>query len=337
MTDPAAGAGRLFTDPDPEAARAFFHAKKGALVDKVMPVAKAVSSFIHDGDYIASGGFGTNRISTAVLHEILRQEKRDLGFAGFSATHAFQILAAGNRRGRRLLTRVDASYIVGLEARGLSAHARRVMEGGGVEVCEWSNYALAGRLKAAAMGVPFIPARSMLGTDTFAESAARVILCPFTGRRLAALPALYPDAAFIHVHECDCYGNCRIRGITAGDLDLARAAKRLIITTERLVANRQIRSAPNETVIPSFCVDAVCEVPWGSFPGNMAGEYFSDEEHLAAWMEAEKTEEDLEAFLRRHIYGVADFEGYLQVCGGAGRMRELREKELFSREEAAHG
>jgi len=337
MAELAAGTGRLFKDPDPEAARGFFHGKKGALVDKVMTVSEAVTAFIHDGDYIASGGFGTNRISTSVLHEILRQRKRDLGFAGFTTTHAFQVLAAGNRGGERLLSRVDASYIVGLEARGLSPHARRIMETGGVEVCEWSNYALAGRLKAAAMGVPFIPARSMLGTDTFAHSAARLITCPFTGRRLAALPALYPDAAFIHVHESDCNGNCRIRGITAGDTDMARAAKRLIVTTERLVSNLEIRSAPNQTVIPSFCVDAVCVVPWGSYPGNMAGEYFSDEEHLAAWLEAEKSEEAFEAFLEKHIYQVPGFEAYLQQCGGTARMLELREKELFSREASANG
>jgi glutaconate CoA-transferase subunit A len=337
MAELSTGTGKLFTDPDPEAAREFFHRKKGALVDKVMSVSQAVTALVHDGDYIAPGGFGTNRIATAVLHEVLRQKKRNLGFAGFTTTHAFQVMAAGNRRGERLLSRVDASYIVGLEARGLSPQARRLMESGGVEVTEWSNYALAGRFKAAAMGVPFIPARSMLGTDTFVHSAARLIDCPFTGRRLVALPALYPDAAFIHVHESDCYGNCRIRGITSGDADLARAAKRLIITTERLVSNREIRSAPNQTVIPSFCVDAVCEVPWGSYPGNMVGEYFSDEEHLAAWLEAEKSDETLEAFLQEHIYGVPGFEDYLQVCGGLGRMRVLREKELFSREGAGNG
>ena len=332
-----AGTGTLFMDPDPEAARRFFHARKGALVDKVMPVADAVAAFVHDGDYIACGGFGTNRISTAVLHEILRQGRKDLGFAGFTATHAFQVLAAGNRGGRRLLARVDASYIVGLEARGLSPHSRRVVESGTVQVCEWSNYALAARFKAAAMGIPFIPARSMLGTDTFGKSAARTVRCPFTGRPLAALPALYPDAAFIHVHESDCHGNSRIRGITSADVDLARAAKRLIITTERLVSSREIRSAPNQTAIPSFCVDAVCEVPGGSYPGNMAGEYFSDEEHLAAWLEAEKTEEGLEAFLQKHILGVRGFEEYLELCGGSARMRKLREIELFSRGEAAHG
>src|SRR5581483_1720958 len=109
------------------------------------------------------------------------------------------------------LAAVDVAYVVGLEARGLSPHARRVMESGTIEVTEWSNYTLAVRLKAAAMGLPFLPARSLLGTDTFRRSAAREIQCPFTGERLAALPALYPDVAAIHVHESDHYGNCRIR------------------------------------------------------------------------------------------------------------------------------
>ena len=94
------------------------------------------------------------------------------------------------------------------------------------------------------MGVPFLPCRSMLGTDTFRYSAAKAIDCPFTGERLAALPALFPDLAAIHVHEADRYGNCRIRGTSVADFDLARAAKRLIITCERLIPNEEIRSDP---------------------------------------------------------------------------------------------
>ena len=121
------GAGRLFTDPDPDTARAVFRDKSRALTDKVMSVPEAVSRFVHDGDYLASGGFGANRIATAVLHEILRQGPQDLGFAGHTTTHDFQILTAGNLDGKRMLARVDAAYIVGLEARGLSPQARRVM------------------------------------------------------------------------------------------------------------------------------------------------------------------------------------------------------------------
>ena len=329
MREHAVSVGPLFTDPCPDAARAFFRTKSRALTDKVMSVTEAVSEFIHDGDYLASGGFGTNRISTAVMHEIVRQKRRNLGFAGHTTTHDFQILCAGNRNGGKLLARVDAAYIVGLEARGLSPQARRVMQSGEIEVCEWSNYALAVRLRAAAMGVPFLPARCLLGTDTFARSAAKEIECPFTGATLAALPALYPDVAVIHVHESDPFGNCRIRGITVADIDLARASKRVIITAERLITNDEIRNAPHATVIPSFCVDAVCEVRYGSYPGNMPGEYFSDEEHLRAWLEVEKDETELDAFVQKHIHGVADFQQYVRLCGGEERMAELRALELL--------
>src|SRR5215216_2586242 len=123
--------GRLFIDPDPDAARAAFAAQPRALADKRMTVADAVTRLVHDGDYLAIGGFGVNRIPTAVVHEILRQGRQNLRFAGYTSTHDFQLLAAGNGMGRgKLLAAVDAAYVVGLEARGLSPHARRVMESG---------------------------------------------------------------------------------------------------------------------------------------------------------------------------------------------------------------
>ena len=329
MTNLASGAGPLFTPPDTEAARQFFRGKNKALTSKLMSVREAVERFVHNGDYLGSGGFGTNRIATAALHEILRQRKRHLRFAGHTATHDFQILAAGNLDGEKLLKQVDIAYVVGLEARGLSPHSRRVLESGEVEVCEWTNYALAVRLRAAAMGVPFLPSHTMLGTDTFRMSAAKEIECPFTGRKLVALPALYPDVSVIHVHQADCFGNCRINGITIADLELARASKRVIITTERLIATDEIRSAPHATAIPAICVDAVCEVPCGSYPGNMPGEYFSDEEHLRQWLEVEKDQAAFRAFLEKYIYDVPDFEGYLHLCGGAKRIAQLRDLELL--------
>lgn len=328
MADLASGSGPLFTDPDPEAARQVFRKKRAAFEDKVTSVRDAVAQFVRDGDYVASGGFGANRISTACMHEILRQGRQNLGFAGHTTTHDFEILAAGNRSGRKLLSRVDAAYIVGLEARGLSPQARRTMQSGEVTVCEWSNFALAARFRAAAAGVPFMPMRSLLGTDTFKRSAAKEIACPFTGRRLLAVPALYPDVSFIHVHESDPCGNCRIRGISVADFDLARASRRLVVTTERLVGTEEIRKTPEATVIPAFCVDAVCEVPFGSYPGNMAGAYFSDEDHLTEWLDVERDEDRFEAFLQKYIYGVERFEQYVQLCGGAERLKELRDLEL---------
>ena len=326
----ARGEGSLFSDPSAEHARQFFAAKPRAMTDKLTTVADAVGRLVNDGDYLAIGGFGANRIPTAVVHEILRQGKQKLRFAGHTATHDFQILCAGNLTGRgQTLAAVDIAYVVGLEARGLSPHARRVMESGTVAVTEWTNYTLAVRFKAAAMGVPFLPVRSLLGTDTFKHSAACVVACPFTGERLAALPALYPDVAVIHVHEADRYGNSRLRGTTVADFDLARAAKKLIITCERLIPPDEIRRDPSLTAIPFWCVDAVCEVPFGSYPGNMPYEYFSDEAHLRRWLEVEADPAAHEEFLKTHIFGVKDFAEYLQLCGGLPRMQELRRQELL--------
>ena len=180
-------------DPDPEAARAFFRDKPRALVNKVMSRrARPCRGFVHDGDYLASGGFGTNRIATAVLHEILRQKKRNLGFAGHTTTHDFQILAAGNLDGeqaagprRRLLHRRPGG------ARALAARPARDAERRRSRSASGRNYALACRFRAAAMGVPFLPVRTMLGTDTFGRSAAKDDRLPLhraaAGRRAGAL------------------------------------------------------------------------------------------------------------------------------------------------------
>ena len=330
MNEPIRGKGRLFSDPDPDRARAFFRKKSRTQTSKLTTVSEAVRRLVADGDYFASGGFGTNRIATAVLHEMLRQGKQDLSIAGHTTTHDFQIMAAGNLMGRgRLMARVDAAYIVGLEARGLSPHARRIMESGEVEVCEGSNYALALRFQAAAMGVPFLPTRVMAGTDTFRYSAAAEVVCPFTGKTLIACPALYPDVAAIHVHEADLYGNARIHGITVADLELARAAKKVVLTAERIVPHETFREDPARTSIPFYCVDAVCEVPFGSYPGNMSYEYFSDEAHLTQWLEAEKDLEAFRTFLDQYIYKTQDFQEYLAICGGLERMRILRGREYL--------
>ncbi len=124
MSASSEGLGPLFVDPSAERAREHFRGKRRGLVDKRMSVAEAVRAYVKDGCYLAAGGFGADRIPTAALHEILRQNPQNLAFAGHTTTHDFQILAAGNLTGRgQLLTKVDAAYIVGMESRGLSPHA----------------------------------------------------------------------------------------------------------------------------------------------------------------------------------------------------------------------
>jgi glutaconate CoA-transferase, subunit A len=326
LTETSMSQGRLFLEPDVDAAREFFRTKSREMKSKLMSVSEAVSKFCHDGDYLASGGFGTTRIATAVLHEIVRQGRRRLGFAGHTTTHDFQILAAGH-----CIDRCDVAYFLGLEMRGMSPNSRRAVESGAIELTEWTNASLDWRFKAAAMGVPFLPARTVLGTDVYRFSAAKEILCPFTGQKFLAVPALFPDVGIIHVHRADQYGNAQVDGITMADRDIARCAKRLIISTERLVSSDEIRTDTARTLVPYWQVDAVCHVPYGSYPGNMPYEYYSDEEHLSEWFEAEKDPETFKAFMKRYIYDPKNFSEYLALKGGEKRIAELREQEPLKR------
>lgn len=168
-----------------------------------------------------------------------------------------------------------------------------------------------------------------MGTDTLRYSAAKTTICPYTWKKLVLMPALSPDVSVIHVHEADVYGNCRFKGIAVADLDLANASKRLIITTERLIPADEIKRDPGLTRIPYHLVDAVCEVPFGAYPGTMPYEYFSDEEHLKNWLAVEKDEESFKAFLNHNIYSCKDHTEYISKNGGMAKMQELRNKEFL--------
>lgn len=323
--------GPLFTDPDPDEARKYFHSKSRTKTGKLMSLKQAIERFVSDGDYLAVGGFGTNRTPVAACQEIVRQRRKNMGFAGHTSTHDFQILAAGE-----VFDRVDIAYIIGLETRGMSPCARSYIESGRVKICEWSNFSLAARLKAAAMGIPFLPTRNMIGTDTFKYSAGKTMICPFTEKTLALQPALYPDVSVIHVHEADIHGNCRIQGILISDDDLARASKKLIITTERLIHNDEIRNDPSKTVIPYYLVDAVCEVPNGAYPTGMPYEYYSDEAHLKEWLTVQKDQAAFMSFLKRNIYECPDHAAYIELSGGIDRIQVLRARELMLHKEENH-
>ena len=323
------GTGTLFMDPDSDKAREFFRTKNRKMQNKVMDLKDAITKYVHDGDYLGIGGFGANRTPVAACHEIVRQGRKNMGFAGHTATHDMEILSAGE-----VYNRLDVAYVVGLEARGLSHCSRSYIQSGKVTVTEWTNYSLTARLKAASMGVPYVPIRNMMGTDTFKYSAAKTAKCPYTGKKVVLMPALYPDVSIIHVHEADVFGNSKFKGIAVADLDLANATRRLIITTEKLIRNDEITRDPSLTRIPYLLVDAVCEVPFGAYPGTMPDEYFSDEDHLREWMAVEKDPVKFKEFLNRNIFECNDHDDYINKNGGPKRMRELRAKELLLHEEA---
>ena len=226
------------------------------------------------------------------------------------------------------MKKLDLTYI-GLEVYGTSSALRRAVESGQVEQCvEWSNGAITWRMKATAMGVPFLPTRSMLGTDTLAYSAAKVVADPFTGAKVALLPALVLDVALIHVHRADKFGNCQIEGISGFATEMSRACKRLIISAEEIVPTEEIRKYPDRTIIPYFLVDAVVHAAYGSYPGEMAYLYGRDEPAIKEWVDMSKTAEGAQAYLDKYVYGVENHDEYLKLIGDERLQRcvELREK-----------
>ena len=318
------GKGELLAWHDPDENRRWvLEHKSRSLQDKRANLKEAVAKFVRDSDYIAFGGFGHIRVSMTTIYEIIRQRKRNLTLAGKTAVHDADVLIASG-----CVNRVEVAYCFGHELRGLSPASRRAVETGKVKVtAEISNAGFQWRFKAAAMGLPFIPTRVMLGTDTFRYSSAKVVKDPFSGKPVCLLPACYPDVAVMHVHRCDKYGNSQIDGIIIEDFELSRAARRLIITTEEIVSEERIRKEPWKTVIPFYLVDAVIEQPYGSHPGNMPYLYYSDEEHMAEWLKLSKADEGAKQYFEKYVYGVDDFKGYLELIGGAKKLRHLRELE----------
>lgn len=313
------GIGELIQAPDMNAFREWNRKKPKTLIDKRMTESEAVERFIHDGDYIGTELYGTVRCPMSLTNEIVRQGKKNLRVAGQGVFELDMLLAAG------LVSAVDITYI-GLEVYGISNCLRREVESGRIKQCvEWSNAGIAWRFKATAIGIPFIPARSMLGTDTLKYSAAKVVQDPFSGDPVCLLPALILDVGLIHVHRADKYGNAQIDGISGFAAEMARASKTLIISAEEIVDTEVFRRQPDRTIIPYYLVDAVVEAPFGSHPGEMCYRYKRDEEQIKAWVEASKQAETANAYLKKYIYGVSNHQEYLDLIGNE-RLNRLREE-----------
>ena len=261
----------------------------------------------------------------SLVYEIIRQRKRNLVMAGKTAVHDIDVLI-----GAGCVSKVEVAYSFGHELRGLSPAGRRAVEAGQVKVAaEISNAGYQWRFLAGMLGIPFIPSRNLLGTDTLKKSACKVAKDPWSGKPVCLIPAAYPDVAMFHVPRCDKHGNAQVDGIIVEDFELARAARRVIVTAEEIVDSDVIRDQPDRTVIPFYVVDAVCEVPYGAHPTQMPYRYFFDEEHIAEWLAAAETPEGAAAYFDQYVFGVRDFQGYLERVGGAEKLEYLKQVMQF--------
>ena len=287
-------------------------ARDRSLREKVMSLEEA-AALVDDGDHVALGGCTLSRTPMAMVWALIRARKKEL-VVSRSITSTEGDLFYGSGASRHVLTSWFSQGIVW----GVSKVMRHYTETGRATFEEWSHMAIGVRYRAGAMGVPFIPVRSMMGSDlTGRIDGPKEMDCPFTGEKLLLVPALNPDVALIHVQRCDPYGNAQMDGLPFMDADIAMAANRVILTTERIVSNSQIRRAPDRTKIPFITVDAVVEAPYGCAPHECYGVYEPFLPNLDAY--AALTGGDAEAgvkeYLERYVYQPKDWVAYLDLLG----------------------
>jgi glutaconate CoA-transferase, subunit A len=287
-------------------------ARDRSLREKVMTLEEA-AKLVADGDRVGIGGSTLSRTPMAMIWALIRAGRKNLSCARSITSSEGELLLASGACDH-ILTSWFSQGIVW----GVSKVMRHYTETGKARFEEWSHMAVGLRFRAGAMGVPFLPMRSMLGSDIIRRLPdVQEMACPFTGERLVLVPALNPDVALIHVQRCDAYGNAQIDGLSFMDLDLAMAANRVILTTERIVGNEQIRRAPDQTKIPFLAVEAVVEVPFGCAPHECYGTYEPFFRHLDQYaaLVRQDPEAGMRAYLARHFYEPKSWIEYLDLLG----------------------
>jgi glutaconate CoA-transferase subunit A len=284
-----------------------------ALRDKVMSL-EAAAQLVQNGDSVGIGGSVISRTPMAMIWQLIRSGKKDLTISrSMMSTDGDWILASGLTR--HIITSWCAQGIMW----GLSKVVRHHLESKVAIFEEWSHLAIGMRFKAGSMALPFMPMRPLLGSDLLRlnEASTQLYDCPFTGERLVLVPALNPRIAIIHVQRCDRYGNAQIDGLPFMDIELALAADKVIITTERIISNDQIRRSPDQTKIPFLCVDAVVEVPYGCAPHECYGLYEPMLEHVSSYVALVNASpiDGMRQYLDEYVYSPSSWVSFLAKIG----------------------
>ncbi len=288
-------------------------ARDRGLREKVMSLEEA-AKLVENGDHVALGGCHLSRTPSAMIWALIRARKQNLTVSrSIASSETDLLLAAGVSK------HVVTSWFSQGLIWGVSKVMRHHVENKLAVFDEWSHMSMGLRYRAGAMGIPFMPSRTMLGSDVGKRLGDnfKTMTCPFTNEEVGLLPALNPDVALIHVQRCDPYGNAQLDGLQFMDLDIAMAAKRVILTTERIVSNEQIRRTPDQTRIPFFTVEAVVEAPIGCAPHECYGVYEPFFPHLDEYA-ALTTKEPVKGsqeYLERYYYEPKSWPDYLSRLG----------------------
>jgi glutaconate CoA-transferase subunit A len=289
--------------------------------DKVTSLSAAVRNFVQNGDRVAMGLCLESCIPFAAGHELLRQNKTNLTLIGPISDILFdQLIGAGCAQA------IIAAWVGNVGA-GMGYNFRRATEQGiphQIVMQNHSNFTITLALKAAALGISFLPTRTGAGGDIVKDEAAfRRVTCPFTGEQLTAVKAVVPDVTILHVQRADAFGNAHLWGNLGVAVEAAYAAERVILTCEEIVAREVIAADPNRTLIPGILVDAVVHVPFGAHPSPVQGFWQRDDEYFLHYHERSRKREEFLAWLKEWISDVPDPEAYREKLG-TQHVRELR-------------
>jgi glutaconate CoA-transferase subunit A len=279
---------------------------------------EAVGEFIADGAGVALGLQLEQMIPFAAGHEIIRQKKRELRLIGPISDILFdQLIGAG------CVKDVVAAW-VGNVMMGSAYNFRRAAEqenpgtpGEKLKVFNMTNFSISLGLQAGAMGVPFLPSRTAMGSDVpKGNHFFYQIISPFEPKEtLLAVRAIEPDVTIVHVQRADKNGNAHCWGNFGVMIEGVRAAKKVILSAEEIVPEDVIASDPNRTVIPGFLVSAVVHCPYGAHPSPVQGCYKRDDAYFQQYHGETKTPEDFANWAKQWIYDLPDRVDYVKVLG----------------------
>jgi len=275
-----------------------------------MSLSEAIKRYVPDGAEVVMGTSLETMIPFAAGHEIIRQRKKNLTLIGPISDILFdRLIGAGCVRKTR------AAW-VGNVITGSSYNFRRAAEEGTLETEDHSNLTISMALNAGAMGVPFMPALTALGSDLYkTNQSLKKITCPFTGMMLTAVSAINPAVAIIHVQRSDEFGNAHMWGNLGVTREACLASRHIIITAEEIVSPGAIESDPNRVITPGFRVDAVVHASWGAHPSPVPGYYNRDHNAFIEYRNESKTSEAFEKWLRLWVDNVKSSDDYLRLLG----------------------
>jgi len=294
---------------------------------KIKSLHDAIATDVEDGMSVAMGCGLESLIPFAASHEIIRQRKRKLTLiAPISDIQFDQLIGAG------CVEKIITSW-VGNVAAGLGHNYRRAAEAGipnSIEIEEHSNFTIGLGLQAAASGLPFLPTKTVKGSDFSTGAQFKRVNCPFTGEELLAVRAIRPDVAVLHVQRADKEGNAHVWGNFGVTREAALAAKKVILTSEEIVDHEVILSDPNRTVIPGFVVSCVVHEPFGSHPSPTQGFSRRDDDFYFEYHKATRTREGFEQWLQKYVLGVKDHRAFLNLLGSERIAKLTPQGDLFA-------